>query len=48
MTASVFGALGHGMIPVEIPIEAERDAIEESKRRDGHLYRTWRQLLLVR
>jgi hypothetical protein len=34
--------------PVEIPIEAERDAVEESKRRDGHLHRAWRQLLLVR
>jgi len=33
---------------VEIPIEAERDAVEESKRRDGHVHRTWRQLLLVR
>ena len=33
---------------VEIPIEAERDAVEKSKRCDGHVHRSWRQLLLVR
>ena len=34
--------------PLEIQIEAERDAVEKSKRCDGHLHRAWRQLLLVR
>lgn len=48
MKASVFGAFGALNDLVEIPIEAERGAVEKSKRRDGHLHRAWRQLLLVR
>lgn len=45
MKASVFGAFGALNDLVEIPIEAEHDAVVKSKRRDGHLHRAWRQLL---